>query len=89
MIYDLREMGWKFPGKTGLAAVLGTNEKFANTPAVAGCDDRAAEHQRRALMLLQDLIARGERGFSAQPMEHVVEPVWVEGETLPPRDPKP
>ena len=85
MIYDLRHMGWDFPGKTGLAAVLGTDERVANTPLVAGCDVRAQEHRRRALMLLQDLVARGERGFAAQPMEHVVEPIWLEGETLPPR----
>lgn len=85
MIYDLRQMGWDFPGKTALVAVLSSDEKVAKTPLVAGCDERESEHRRRALMLLQDLIARGERGFSAQPMEHVVEPAWMEGETLPPR----
>ncbi|MDX2108878.1 MAG: hypothetical protein SFY80_01420, partial [Verrucomicrobiota bacterium] len=84
-IFELRKMGWTFPGKTGLAAILATDAKVSNTPLVAGCNIQSTEHWRRALLLLRDMVARGERGFPTHPMEHVVEPVWVEGETLPPR----
>jgi len=33
--------------------------------------------------MLGEMVARGERGFPAYPIEHVVEPQWIEGETLP------
>ena len=84
-IYQLREMGWEFPGKVGLAAVLGSRERFKGIPMVSGCDFRTADLHRRALGMLADLIGRGERGFVSHPTEGVIGPEWIEGETLPER----
>lgn len=47
---------------------------------IAGCHGVSAESLRRALAALLELIARGERGFAEHPIEHVIEPEWVEAE---------
>lgn len=83
MIYPLRDAGFEIPGKVALAAVLGQGETTPGVPWVSGCDVQIAEMDRRQLIILRGLIGRGERGFSAHPMEHVIEPEWIEGETLP------
>jgi len=83
MIYPLREAGFEIPGQVALAAVLGQAEPAPGAPWVSGCDLQSAEMDRRMLIILRDMIGRGERGFSAHPMEHVIEPEWIEGETLP------
>jgi DNA-binding LacI/PurR family transcriptional regulator len=45
---------------------------------LAGCDISRESYLRRALDLLLELIGRGERGLVAQPLELVVEPVWLD-----------
>ena len=83
--HSLQQLGWKFPGKTGLASVLTAHEKLPDLPIVSGCAFQHVEHLRRALVMLTELIGRGERGFPANTLESVIEPLWVEGETLPKR----
>lgn len=50
---------------------------------IAGCPIQRDEQARRALALLLELIARGERGGMATPIESVIEPVWRDGDSLP------
>lgn len=66
----------------GLAAVLSSRQLVDGLGVVAGCDVQQSAQLDRALGHLQTLMARGERGFRAQPHEMVVEPVWIEGDTL-------
>lgn len=82
MIYGLRKLGWRIPEEVGFAAVLLDDRAAPDTAIVSGCLVRSDLLRRRALELLQRLIGRGERGFPQNPMEHVVKPVWSEGETL-------
>lgn len=85
MIYSLQNAGFRIPGEVALAAVLSQAKDVAGTPRVSGCESEDPELMRRLLITLQELIGRGERGLSRLPMEQVMEPVWVEGETLPER----
>ncbi len=86
MVYPLLRNGWKIPRDCGMASILATKERIENTPMVSGCDTKTDEMYYRGLGILCELIGRGERGFHSQPMEHIVEPSWVDGETLPPRN---
>lgn len=83
MIYPLLQAGWKVPGDLAAVAVLATHLRYDGIPLVSGCDVAHGELKLRIARLLRDLILRGERGFPEQPMELVVEPRWIEGETLP------
>jgi len=79
----LQEMGYRFPDDIGVAAVLTSDARTPGTPRVTGCAEERRQHHQRSLLLLQELIARREKGFADPPMELVIEPVWEEGETLP------
>lgn len=82
MIYPLRAAGFRIPEEVAMAAVLGDTEFPPGIPRVSGCDFQLLNMTRDSLLILRDLIGRGERGLARQPMEHVVEPIWIEGETL-------
>ncbi|MDF3129473.1 LacI family DNA-binding transcriptional regulator [Kiritimatiellaeota bacterium B1221] len=82
MVYPLMAAGYRFPGPIGFAAVLVSGTSIPNTPLISGNDSRAEEMIQRALKMLQEMIVRGERGFAEHPLQHVVDPEWVEGETL-------
>ena len=84
MFYALRDMVPRLPARVGVAAVLADGRPVGDGPLVSGCDTVYGELQARALELLRDLILRGERGFPDRVSEHVVEPQWIEGETLVP-----
>jgi hypothetical protein len=67
----------------GLAAVLGdSTQTREGIPLVSGCDLSGQEHLRRTVETLRELILHGRRGFPLHATEHVIEPVWIEGETL-------
>jgi DNA-binding LacI/PurR family transcriptional regulator len=66
----------------GLAAVLSTRMPIDGLGIVSGCDVQQGEQVHRALGHLQTLMARGDRGFRSQPHEMVVEPIWIEGDTM-------
>lgn len=89
MIHALRRMSPKLPKHVGVAAVLSSVEPEARGSAVSACDTAEIETHAAALGVLRDLILRGERGFASRVSEHVIEPVWVEGKTLPPVRPRP
>ncbi len=79
--YEFREAGVRMPGEIGFATVI-AYRGLGNTPQLSGCDAADAERCRRAVAALYGLLQAGERGFASEPVEHVIEPVWVEGETL-------
>ncbi|MCX6971149.1 MAG: LacI family DNA-binding transcriptional regulator [Verrucomicrobia bacterium] len=82
MIVPLREAGFRIPEDFPLAAVLSVTDRLPGLPLVSGCDLQIMNMTRESLTILRDLIGWGKRGLSRQSMEHVVEPVWIEGETL-------
>ncbi len=84
MFFALRDMVPRLPARVGVAALFTNGRPVGDGPTVSGCDTAYGELHARALELLRDLILRGERGFVARVSEHVVEPQWIEGETLPP-----
>lgn len=45
---------------------------------ISGCNAASVESLRRALGVLLELIARGERGFARHPNEYIIEPEWIE-----------
>lgn len=85
-IKPLLQTGWSFPRDARFAAVYGpilsVYETMPELPRISGCDTLPTEIYRRGLRHLTQLIAMGERGFPNHPLEDVVEPVWIEGETL-------
>lgn len=89
MVLNLAAVGgWRVPDEVGLAAVLSAANPHPGIGVVSGCDVQQGEQLDRALQHLQALMARGERGFSERPQEQVVEPVWIDGDTLPGRAPE-
>lgn len=50
--------------------------------SIAGCDARLTDAASMAVDLLHGAVLAGELGFAVEPREHVIEPVWVEGDTL-------
>ena len=82
MIFPLRKAGFRIPEEFPMAAVLSDTQRLPGIPIVSGCDTQAMAMMRRSLMILQELIGRGEHGLEWQPVEHMVEPTWIEGETL-------
>jgi LacI family transcriptional regulator len=78
---------WRVPEELGLAAVLSAANPHPGVGVVSGCDVQQGEQVDRALQHLQELMARGERGFRERPQEQVVEPVWLDGDTLPGKPP--
>lgn len=89
MIDALHRMSPRLPAGVGVAAVLSSLGPQARGPVVSACDTASIETHAIALGVLRDLILRGDRGGVARVSEHVVEPVWIEGETLPPVRPRP
>jgi len=84
---ELRAAGVLAPGKTGFAALLISEVHLLERPPISGVSTRPTELMERAVRVLHDMIVRNERGFASEPAESVVEPVWLEGETLPGRRP--
>lgn len=83
MAYPLLQAGWKIPGEVAFAAVLGPLIQYDELPALAGARDSTAEFGQRAIAMLAEMIARGERGLPKHSLEQVIEPVWEDGESLP------
>lgn len=81
----LLECGLAGPGKTGLAAAMTIHADVLPGPKVSGCDLREMVRYRMALDILQTEMLAGRRGFTAHPLESVVEPEWIDGDTLPAR----
>ncbi len=80
----LEAEGFSIPGDFGLA----TPYTFPSPKAdrlISGCDCRFEQFEHRAVERLYKLLQLGERGVARDVVEEVVEPVWVEGETLPMR----
>jgi DNA-binding LacI/PurR family transcriptional regulator len=85
MAWELCEAGLRVPEELGLAAVMTEATAWPGAPKFSGCDQRGMDRYRMALDILAGHILAGHRGFVAQSLESVVEPVWLEGETLPPQ----
>ncbi|MDX2111456.1 MAG: LacI family DNA-binding transcriptional regulator [Verrucomicrobiota bacterium] len=82
MLYQLIEEGFGIPETTSITAVLNTTEHYEGLPVISGCDLSISSLYNRALEILEGQIGRGERGFVNHPAEYIIEPEWVEGETL-------
>lgn len=74
--------GKRFASRTPTASILTNPEPGSSGKIVTGCDIRNEETITRACQLIQAQLIRGERGFPSLATEHVIEPVWVDGETL-------
>lgn len=83
-VYPLMATGYRVPADIGFAACL-TYAGLLGVPSVAGCDARNDEIGRRAAGRLAKLIQLRETGFTAAPVEEVIEPLWRDGDTLPVR----
>lgn len=81
----LRSLGYRWPGPVGFAAVLSTRRPPAGLPAISGCDADEQQGMNRAVETLVRLFTHGQRGFPSFPIEHVIEPCWLDGDTLPAR----
>lgn len=82
-IEPLLKAGFKIPSHLKMVALLGmASNMVPKFPHVTGCDSNHAELYSRAMDILRNQILYGERGFPTHPMEHVIEPTWVVGETL-------
>ncbi|MGJ3243532.1 MAG: LacI family DNA-binding transcriptional regulator [Opitutales bacterium] len=81
----LLEAGWRIPEDAGFATVLRPYASDHGLPytSIAGCRVGRREILRRALIQLREMIGFGIKGFPELPVEHVIEPQWVEGRTLP------
>lgn len=79
----LIDMGFRVPGDFAVACVLTGSEATATGWVASGCDRRETDAYRVCLTQLRELILRKERGFAATPFEHVLQPRWIEGQTLP------
>ena len=81
---ELMAAGLRAPEEVGLAAVMTENPNWTGKQ-FSGCDALELDHYRMALNILAGEILAGRKGFAEHPLEHVVEPVWLDGETLPRR----
>ena len=79
--YEFRDAGVAIPEEAGFATVL-AYRGLRDTPQISGCDAADIECIRRAATRLYTLLQSRETGFAANPTEDVIEPVWMEGETL-------
>ncbi|MFQ3669957.1 MAG: LacI family DNA-binding transcriptional regulator [Verrucomicrobiia bacterium] len=78
--WQIRASGWEIPGRFAFAGIAMT------VPGVAGCPANHRELAIKAVELLDRNIKLGLRGPVGIPQETVIEPEWVEGESLPIRE---
>lgn len=83
-IYGLRQAGYRIPEDMAFATPLSSVLYDSGTPTT-GCDPQTIEVGRRAVYRLHTLIQTGERGMSPHFLQDVVDPIWVDGGTLPVR----
>lgn len=74
--------GFRVPGDFAVACVL-CGPRPAQGIFFSGCDNREPELYEVCLHQLREMILKGERGVPALPFEHVIPPLWLEGDTLP------
>jgi len=80
---QLTSAGLLIPGEVGFAAYLTSEAHLQEPPLISGVSIRSGELMRRALGVLHDMMVHNERGFTTEQAEYVIEPIWLEGETLP------
>ena len=83
VIYELLAAGLVPPGAMGFAALLSSPKVHPGVPLVSGNDVQEAASYARCLRHVSEMILNGERGWPDHPVEHVITPDWLEGETLP------
>jgi DNA-binding LacI/PurR family transcriptional regulator len=82
MWYAFTNAGWRIPGDLALAAVLASSRLPAGLPRISGCDFQEYALYDRGVALVLQQLAAGQRGFPPNPHEDVIEPVWIQGETI-------
>ena len=82
---ELMAAGLRVPEEVGLAAMMTENANGTGGPKFSGCDALELDRYRMALNILAGEILAGRKGLAEHPLEHVMEPVWLDGETLPRR----
>jgi LacI family transcriptional regulator len=84
----LLQVGFRPPHDFAVACVLsGVEPALGTTQRVSGCDTRERELYEVSLYQVRERILNGDRGLPAHPSEHVLDPRWLEGDTLPNRAP--
>jgi DNA-binding LacI/PurR family transcriptional regulator len=78
----LREAGFAIPGQFRFASII-SSAGFRAAHQSAGCDERMVEFSEMAVDLLHRQIIVGERGMPRNPQEYVIEPIWIDGDSLP------
>lgn len=78
----LTNRGWRIPHDVAFAGVLTYRMR---DHSLAGCDAQRASFGRRAAHRIFRLLESGERGCPHYPVEDVVVPRWINGESLPVR----
>lgn len=83
-IEHLRKSGCPVPGDVGLATPLAPRARPGELQ-ISGCLFEEDEIARRAVARLFKLIESGERGIPSHPTEDIIQPIWVDGDTMNPR----
>lgn len=84
MLDSLRHDGWQFPQDAAAAAVLSStdHEQGDGTCLTSGNDRSDSYSLKVCFRALAELIRRGEKGAALNPIEYVIEPRWIDGDTL-------
>lgn len=79
--YVLVDEGFKIPEQLGFATPM-SYPGLENTPDISGCDAREGEIGWLLCERLLQLIALGRRGMPERPLQDLIAPRWLPGETL-------
>jgi len=82
LFYALLEAGFQIPEQVRVAAVISIREPVRDTPRITGCDRVLDQIYDHACVVMRERILLGKRGLGSAQADLVLEPVWLEGETL-------
>ncbi|NBD38662.1 MAG: LacI family DNA-binding transcriptional regulator [Verrucomicrobia bacterium] len=83
--YSLKDAGYTIPGDLGFASLHLHLPRRAGAPVLAGLEQRQSQIARQSVILLDQLIRHNSRGFPENPHNVLLESVWHDGDTLPPK----
>ncbi len=79
---ELRDLGYRMPEDIGYLALYRNKQKTKAT----GMDYGLEERGRQSVILLHSMIQSQEFGFPQRNVIHLIEPKWVEGNTIRPAE---
>lgn len=80
--YVLQDFGFRFPRDMGLATPMAYSG-LMDTADLSGCDASEWKIGRLLSSRLRQLLEIGQKGMPNLPLQNVISPDWLEGETLP------